>query len=242
MIKIVVILHLFYQDLWPEISLYLKNIDCEFDLCISLCKEHDSSIADTIKLEYPKSRIIFLDNRGADVGPFFEWMNILISEGASYDYLLKIHSKKSLTHAKKMNNPNLSTVERDHCIKPLVGSSEIVSRNLELMKNDTVGMVGSKIKFIDEKNSRHRKVLIEAERHMIHFMNSYGVTESGRSFFAGTMFWCKYSLLSKYFSRYKIGIDYFEEGSHQNGNTAAHAGERFISRIFLSEKMELVQV
>lgn len=242
MIRIVVVLHLFYQDLWSEISLYLKNIDCEFDLCISLCKEHDASIVDTIRSEYPKSRIIFLDNRGADIGPFFEWMNILTSEKSDYDYLLKIHSKKSLTYAKKMNNSRLSDIERYNCINPLIGSCEIVSSNLKILSKENVGMVGSKIKFIDEKNRSYKNVLIEAEKHMIYFMKSYGVSEVGRSFFSGSMFWCKYGVLSRYFSRCKIGIDYFQLGTHQMGNTAAHAGERFISRIFLGEKLDLVQV
>lgn len=238
--KIVVILHLYYQDLWPEFSKYLENIEEPFDLCISTCKDHDQSITEDIKKTYPFARIIALDNRGADIGPFFEWINILIKEGRSYEYLLKIHTKKRLFLVKKPEDYWISEWERNRCINPLISSKEVVRRNLEVLRENAVGILGSKQSFISDEKMPPHPNLIEAEDYMIDLMKKFDIKTERRAFFGGSMFWCKYQVLSKYFSRYELDLEYFPLGFHSGGGTAAHAAERLFGRIFLNEGMKIV--
>lgn len=238
--KIIVILHLYYQDLWPEFSLYLKNITKPFDLCISLSNEFEcNKIQETIKKEYPNVRFLILENRGADIYPFFEWMNILIEEKKEYDYLLKIHTKKTLR--RNFNGIDHGTRWRKSCILPIVGSPEAVKNNIKLLSNPDIGMTGSKAEYHDA-SQKNFNFLKEGEEHMIKLANFYNIKSETRIFFGGTMFWCKYPILVKYLSRYKIPKEFFPLGNHAKGGTPAHAGERLFGRFFIEEGIKIVGV
>ena len=240
--NMVVILHLFYQDLWEEIEGYLRNIKYDFDIIITICKDHKDTVTNKIYKTFPNARIISMENRGGDIGPFFECMNLLIQEGKEYDLLLKIHSKKRLGIKRIRDNPEASRAEREKCIIPLVGTEQSVEKNIEILSNKKVGMVGAAKNLYYDGNCS-KEILTEGEKYMLFFMEKFGVKTPKRIFFVGTMFWCRYNILKKYLSRYRLDLNYFKEGPHNvGGPNAAHAAERFLGRIFANEDLDIVGV
>ena len=233
--RIAVILHLYYQDLWPEFDRYLKNIEEPFDLCVSLCNDFEcASIQKKIKESYPNVRFMVNENRGADVWPFFKWIYALIDEGKEYDCILKIHTKKSI----RKNVENRAW--RTRCIVPIVGNRANVQRCLQHMSAPANGMVGGKSELIPD--GVKYKNLLDGESYLVQLMEMFGVNTSKRSFYIGTMFWCRYDVLKKYMLKHRLSSDFFLVGHHVICGTAAHAGERFISRLFLNDNLNLVGV
>ncbi|MDD3885325.1 MAG: rhamnan synthesis F family protein [Victivallaceae bacterium] len=93
-LKFLVVAHVFYTDLWPELQTALDRIPVKFDLVVT------SPFAETkAKLApLPKNmqRLIFhqTPNRGRDIAP---WLHALpVNDHLGYDVALKLHTKKSL--------------------------------------------------------------------------------------------------------------------------------------------------
>jgi lipopolysaccharide biosynthesis protein len=71
--KVCVILHLYYVDLWGYFLPYLKIIDTDIDLYVTITDGHSgqfTDIQDAIFLHFPQAHIYSLPNRGMDVAPF----------------------------------------------------------------------------------------------------------------------------------------------------------------------------
>ncbi len=91
--RILVVLHLFYQESWPLIQMYLENLSrYKVDLVVTAVEGGCSkgTIA-AIKKFSPSARIMFCKNRGFDIGPFVLALNGIDLD--SYDIVFKLHSK-----------------------------------------------------------------------------------------------------------------------------------------------------
>ena len=88
--KILVHLHLYYQNQLNYFIKKLKNITCEFDLIVTLANENPK-ITEKIKQFKPNAKILVVENLGYDVYPFIQVINE--AELKNYDYILKIHTK-----------------------------------------------------------------------------------------------------------------------------------------------------
>ena len=98
--KVCVILHLFYIDLWVYFLPNLKRIDADIDLYITITdgySGHFTDIHDAIMSEFPQAYIYSLPNRGMDIAPFIYVMNEIFLNKKTYDVIIKLHSKKSLS-------------------------------------------------------------------------------------------------------------------------------------------------
>ena len=90
--RIVVALHLFYQDLWPEFAFFLARISQPFHLVVTTPLVA-SNLANEVRRVFPTADVMTLPNRGRDVGPFLH----LLHEGVfdRFDLVLKLHGKKT---------------------------------------------------------------------------------------------------------------------------------------------------
>jgi len=179
-----IILHLFYPDMWDEFKNYFNNLDVDFDLMISIC-EDKNNISETIKKSYPNCKIFILPNKGLDIGPFLYILKYLKENNLEYSHIVKLHTKKS-----HYNNNGLGKSWRDSLIKCLIGSPEIFKSNLDLISNNrTYKMIGSRTWLLRELNKRH----------MIIF-NKLNIKKSSGSFIGGTMFICDYKIIVDFFT------------------------------------------
>ena len=233
-IKIAVVVHIYYQELWPEIKLNLSKITSNYDLYVTLSSDHIDSISDDILDFKSNTTILFVPNKGADVGPFFTVLNFCMSLNKKYDWVLKIHGKKSLltghSHGETWRKLNYST---------------LIPSNFNKIFNEltvpSVGMVGLS-KYLMSMSSRDLVLKNNYNKeNMEYFINRLKLKDSQLLFFAGTMFWIKYSILENTFKNNKITIDDFEEG-HSKDGTKAHAMERIFANIVRHSNYKLLGI
>ncbi len=98
--KILVILHLFYNDEWQLINKYLSTLSpYNFDLKITVTHGHtDDNILTQIKQQYPNCEFIHMPNIGFDVAPFIHVINQ--TDLSKYDLIYKLQSKDIKKHSR----------------------------------------------------------------------------------------------------------------------------------------------
>jgi lipopolysaccharide biosynthesis protein len=126
--KIALLAHIFYADLVDEIIEYAKNIDQDFDILITCVADSYQMVSKRFNEEFPNCLVDIkvVENHGRDIGPF---LCNHVDSYYRYDYICKIHSKKSL-HAGGINNWRGFLYER------LLGSKEQVNSIIEQFEND----------------------------------------------------------------------------------------------------------
>jgi lipopolysaccharide biosynthesis protein len=232
---IAVFIHLFYQDLWSELQRSLCNLkNVKFDLYVTICSDHDNSIILTIKKDFPNAIILSVPNRGADVGPFFEKLNYCFNNKKKYEWILKIHSKKSL-----LVSPKNGELWRKSNYSTLMPSD--FSKISSSFKNSKIGMIGAAAHLISKSSNDLKSGKNVNLENINYFRNKLKISDSELNFFAGTMFWIKYSILQETFFNNKLTVNDFGEG-HAPDGTRAHAMERVFANIVRDKKYKLLAI
>jgi lipopolysaccharide biosynthesis protein len=213
--KVCVILHLYYVDLWGYFLPYLKRIDTEIDLYVTITDGHSgmfTDILDAIMSEFPKANIHSLPNRGMDIAPFIYIMNEIFLSGNTYDVIFKLHSKKSLAH-----NFELGERWRNQLTDSLLGSLHKLHNNYLNCMNANSKMVGSSIWTLKQKVEGYEQQFF-----------TQPITFSEYEFIGGTMFMVDFFTMMNWFvceNIFKRFYDKFEEGYIGDGSLA-HQFER----------------
>ncbi len=204
--KIAVILHLYYHDLWEEFSNELKKFGNKpFDLYVSLVDgshayEKQQMMQQKIVQEYPQALVFMVENKGLDIGSFLKVIGYFFRFGKEYDLILKLHSKKSIHTCGKLKGEDW----RKELYQPLL---ENVSGLLNFMeKNHEIGMIGSK---------QHMSDFEGENRPAINYLeNLLNIEAPHKIFVGGTMFWIRFSILKAYLTPKLIEeiADRLEEG------------------------------
>lgn len=198
-VKIAVHLHLYYQDLWDEFSSIFKNLNnYKYDIYVTLSKG-SATIGQTkwikqkIENEFKNATVIEIDNKGLDVGAFLSILEHITTQNKQYDYVLKLHTKKSVKTAGIEFGANW----RKQLYTPLVGNVNIVDTIINKMNsNDSIGMSGN-TSWISDYEGLNKSKIEELK-------NILNIKTKHRKFIGGTMFWMKYSIIRKYFNAYTI--------------------------------------
>jgi len=215
----IIILHLYYEDLWDEFWEYLKPIISTTNrLIISLPEE---SIQLKNKLESISDNIEckLVNNTGSDIRPFFIILKDLINSGENIDIITKIHSKKSV------HSPNdFGTAWRKALYTDLLIHNAYL---IEAMRSDTyVGMIAKKELFIyepnDSPNFQKEKAPIEKCLKLFNFNK-----ELSYHYVTGTMFMVSMNYMKAILSNTDIdAILTYLDVPHQQNSTIAHGIER----------------
>lgn len=91
--RILVVLHLFYDEAVPLVMKYMENLSpYKFDLIVTYTAERikDSTLSN-IKNRYPSAKLKDFQNIGFDIGPFVLALNEIRLK--DYDLVLKLHTK-----------------------------------------------------------------------------------------------------------------------------------------------------
>lgn len=220
--NLAVIVHLFYPEMWNQISKSLKNINVPFDLYITGV-DNDEMIS-KVSEYHEDTSIIKTQNQGRDVVPFLLVIN-KIAETNKYEYILKIHSKKS-KHRKDGNLWFKEILE------------ELLPRNtnniLEMLKNKETGLIGPKKQIVSlsvymgdnrehvykiTKKLFNKNIADETFKNLEYF-----------PFFGGTMFWGRIDYFNPIL-KLRLNPTDFEAEKGQVDGTMAHAIERVLGRI-----------
>jgi O-antigen biosynthesis protein len=210
--KSAIILHLYYQDLWPEFKEKILPILSE--------TTHLYVSVNTLKSEYindikqHSTNIFLVENKGMDLGPFIYVYNKI--KDNNYNTYLKLHSKKSI------HTLGLGDEWRQSLYFPIIDNyKEIIS---QVENINECWMLGVEKYYYDEYKD-HSK--LAAKKYIDKLCEILNISDNG-SFFAGTMFMVNDKYLNNLLGNIDLDIFYnkFEEGYLRD--SLAHGMERVI--------------
>ncbi len=226
-LKIAVCVHIYYQEIWDDISIYLRNLRHDFDLFITCRDEIYENTTKTIRLAYPTARTAPFPNIGMDVLPFL--MTVHVNKLQEYDAILKLHTK------------NKKTAERAEqgriMYEGLLGTRELCDDIVRVFRDDPhAGIVGPALML------RSANALAYGNRDLINrVLSLLEVKLDDWRFFAGTMFWISGKALSGISQIYGVLRSlYQDEGPIKTGGDGAlaHTLERVLSAGVVSNGMK----
>lgn len=191
-LRIGVVVHLHYTDVWCDIEESLRHIPRSFGLIVTLT-ETNSVLEDAIRNAFPYVDIRIVPNCGRDVRPFIA----LLEEGSldKFDIVCKLHGKKSVRDGR---TTALGDRWRRSALYDLVSGPGRLAEALTRFENDPdLGMLGpERLRIPNDRFSLHDawsgnrgQTLRIAER-----LNLPAADKL--DFFAGTMFWLRPAALS----------------------------------------------
>lgn len=226
--KILVHLHLYYQNQINYFIKKLKNITCEFDLIVTLTN-NSPEIIKKIKQFKSGAKILVVENLGYDVYPFIQAINE--TELKNYDYILKIHTKNKRKEYKKFKKLLHHGFDwRNLLVSSLIGSKKVFNNNLKLLENEKTGMVSDKVFIHKIQNQSVRNFEYTNE-----IMQKFGCINNEATFAIGTMFLIKREIVEKIKSFNFTKMDFISHGDKQmkTGSLGqlAHAMEAFFGAV-----------
>ena len=226
--EIAVHLHLYYEDLLAEFCGYLNHITEPFDLYVS-CKQDANikAIRKKIKMNVDYVRTVVVrktPNRGRDIAPFYV---LFREELLQHDYLLHIHTKKSLYNGAD------NVTWRQWSLKGVLKNAPCVYETLRLMDEENAGLVyGEKTDDLDVFVYHWlRNIPKSAE-----ILGRMGMSFDSEmlQYPVGSFFWAKTEALKPLFDL-NLTYEDFDEEHGQIDGTLAHALERVISRMMICQ-------
>lgn len=179
MTKILIHAHVFYPELWKEISDCIHAIHDPFDLFVTTI-QGEKKLQEEIKSTFPKAFVLECSNKGFDVFPFIYVINrINLSD---YDFIIKLHTKRNIEKA-FINGFDLSGNRWRKEALSFCSKWEDV-KNL-FNKKQNIGMIGSG-KLITRYRCDCDK---EAQDFALNLAHQWGLkVQKDVSFVAGTIF------------------------------------------------------
>lgn len=227
--SIAVHLHLFYTDLAKEFYNYLSNIPYNFDLYVSVPRGvRIRPLKRLFKkiLNVNKVIIRYSENSGRDYGPMFV---LFKNELKNYDYLLHIHSKKSLRTGVEQED------WRRYLLNNLIGSSHLVMQYFNLLLNYNVG-----IAYPDTYPGctylSHTYLGVKGLASQFYSKLGLNYSDSYVNFSAGSMFWCDVNLIRDLFELDLTWDDFGAEHGQDDG-TLEYVMERIYDPLVRKKKM-----
>lgn len=215
-------LHLFYEDLLEEFTEYLQRIDFAFDIYVSCQERADRDrIAEYLKKHLPRAEQIDVrgvQNRGRDIAPFYVVFADALRE---YDYILHIHSKKSLFFGTEQSE------WRRQAMGALLPQKRPVSDVLGLMERERIGLY-----FADtpQQLPRYSNTWLGNGVQGRQLLDALDITADREVFNypVGSFFWLKAAAIRKLWDA-GFSYDDFEAEAGQTDGTLAHVLERAVS-------------
>jgi lipopolysaccharide biosynthesis protein len=220
--KVALVVHLYYFDLFDELFSLISGTD-ELDVFITVPVHFSVDQLNKIVGTLTNVYLVRVENRGRDILPFLTIFPIVSSFG--YDYLVKVHSKKSPQRSD-------GVLLRQHAWKELLIPENVVRIIRAFSADTTLGLISPNNSICSLSNNDY---LINNSKHLKFCLErlGFGGEPLTFEFIAGSMFWARVSAL-KNLTNLELDKGEFEEELGQLDGTMAHAIERLLC--FLSER------
>lgn len=225
--SIVVLAHVHYPELWPDISDRFARIPMKFDLVVTVTEGTAESVIPGIKRHHPEAKIVVVSNRGRDWGPTLEVVRAGLVSG--YDAVVKVHTKKS-EHRVDGSGWRLELLDA------VLASPAHVRQIVALLASDeTVGIVAPHRHIAGPESwGSDRDIVLRLAETL-----PMPVAEDDLQFPAGSMFWCRPWLLERLTDFDLSAVPFDVEGGQLDGTTA-HAFERMVGVVCHAAGMEVI--
>lgn len=229
-LKVAVAAHVFYPELWPEITSRLKRIDLPYDLYVTLPSPQHEGLRDRVLAEFPQALVQRSANLGMDLAPFLQIVPTLRDLG--YDIVCKVHTKRG--------NADTGMLWRDLALDSLIGDAATFGGIVDAFCGaPELGMLGPAPLF------KSAKTLMYTNGPLVHSVFEAchpGLPAPGDwGFFAGTMFWARLSLFTP--SRLRAFASFpYDVGRTGGDGTLAHSLERVVCALPVLDGLQLGMV
>ncbi len=231
--RVLVHLHLYYQNQLKYMINKLKNINsCNWDLYVTLV-ENNPDIINQIKQFKPDAKIIIIQNKGYDIWPFIQILNLVNLE--DYDFILKCHTK-NYRRTKKFYGKGYRW--RNYLINALLKNKKTFKNNLiTMLENPEIGLIGSKVT-LATMGSKEAEDTDLFEK----LCEKYNFPVNKGKFIAGTIFLARAKCYER-IKNMKLTSEDFNETLHTNsGASMSHAMERLLTRIIEMQNYKIYAV
>ena len=215
---IAIVLHLYYQDLWPEFKEKILPILSESThLYVSINDE--TEYTDDIR-KYAQE-IFHVENRGMDFGPFVFVYDKLRT--MDYKYIVKLHGKKSL------HTPGIGDQWRNALVNSIIASPDQFNHIINYMETIPDIYMASSLEFYhdtDRESINHPNRL--AALPFINKVRNFVNSDDHGCFFAGSMFIVTTNYLEKLFNNVELTELYKQFEPGYSMDSFAHGMERVI--------------
>lgn len=231
--KILVHLHLFYQEMLPEMLDILGSLDgCDYDLVATVINAAPETLKGLRRFK-PDVTIIEVENRGYDVAPFIKVLQL--TDLTRYDYVIKIHTKQTLKTRAWLDNASFIGDQWRRLLLGFMETPERFRQTLKLFENPDVGMV-SHYNLIIEAAKEDKAANARADR----IMKEMGLEPLQRRFVGGTMFMARAALFTP-LKNYPCKTEDFELYNRDTpGGTLAHAYERLLGWVITAQGRKII--
>lgn len=222
--KLAVVVHLYYDDAWDTIASRLNLIQEPYEVFVTLPeRNYDIDLASSLPgVEIHK---YIVPNRGRDVLPFIRVLQDISAQ--KYQYLLKIHSKKSQHRAD-------GAVWFDELLAGLIPNAKTVKSIVSTLAKKDTAIIGPAEHIVSLK--RHMGSNEAILRHLL--TQTYSTKQADKvldrremyPYVGGTMFWARVDALEPLLNLGLLPDDFQSEHGQVDG-TLAHAIERYLGVI-----------
>ena len=218
--KVAVIVHVFYPEMWSELADCVRNLGV-CDLTVTYV---DEAAVGAARRDFPAARFIRCKNRGYDVWPFVTALKAL--DLARYDLVVKLHTKRNIerAHVFAMGGTRLNgSAWRDRLLG-FVKTPEAWAKTQAAFDDPQVGMVAGRRVVFGRKESG--KGCYDAALRELNEKFSIPARRGGL-FVGGTMFAVRAALLRP-FADFPFTAEMFAASGGHESTTYAHLMERML--------------
>lgn len=215
---ILVHLHLFYADMWPELKGYLQKVlPYPHEIYITAVKPLPEIEADAQALS-PNVHFEVVENRGYDVGPFVHVLNQV--NLADFDYVIKLHSKQNCTLGMLLNSYNVGEHRwRDYLCDFVNHLPQCLDA---FAKDQTLGMTAN-YRLICSKEKDDKSAITESKQ----MLSKLNLPAKDFGYVAGTMFMCRAECLQP-IKKLRLTLTDFAVPDRTQKSSLAHTLERLL--------------
>lgn len=243
--KVAVILHLFYIDMWDEFKGLISNIHYNTDVYINLVDDSMHRLPlmnfkNKVESEHSNCKIFINENVGLDIGGTLFIIDHILKENKKYDYVLKLHSKKSIHEGRINNKKGLKW--KNELIEPILGDYKAVNDVIDtFVENPIIGMIGAK-KWLLDKHDNIYQGSDKLESYIKRFEIETDIDNI--QFIGGSMFWVRFDIIEEFFTKHDISkiLRTFEKNSFTDNKSLrwTHAFERVFGLIVLDSNKKII--
>ncbi|MBE6494762.1 MAG: hypothetical protein E7Z84_09205 [Methanosphaera stadtmanae] len=233
--KIVVIAHLYYDDLWEYAYNYLKNVPEYMDIIITTDTEDKKEFFEEhiLKPLKNKSQVIVVNARGRDMSGLLVGCKDIIKD---YDYFCFMHDKKSEAKEYVTVGASFRDILWDNMLSSPNYIESIVN---QFDENPNLGLiVPPKIyhgTYFFSYVNKYWTLCFEEAQDLLERMNiNVAISKENPPISIGNCYWAKYDALKPLFD---LDLDYedFPEEPMPNDGTISHALERIYGYVAASQ-------
>lgn len=225
--RILVHVHLYYVDMWPELKSAISHITAPYDLFVTVA-ERNVDIEKDILAFNPEARVITVENKGFDVWPFISVLNSVNLN--DYSHIIKLHTKRDMPAGTIRNGFDVSGGKWRRYLFAFLKSKRTFEKCLKAFDaNITLGMI-TDYRLIVTNDRKNQDASQKAQA----MLSNLGLKVQDHPYVMGTMFFARTDLFSK-IQEMNITAELFAKSEHGTADVLPFAFERLFGYIIAAQ-------